>query len=349
VILLVVVYNVLLLLVDLRILRGIRERGTARAVALGFALTGGAALVLAALLGLGRFRALGLFAYGVFLHLPLVLACSSRYIRGGTRVAAALTAAAIIGIGVFAFTIEPFRLEVTSLRIESPKIEAPLRVLLLSDLQTDRVGRYERDVLARVRSASPDLILMSGDYLHIRDPGRRAEVREELREALREGGLGAPLGAIAVAGNIDPPDWRRIFDGFPVEVVVETKRFDLDGVTVTALGVWESFDPDLVVPEREGFHIVLGHSPDFALGSIGADLLLAGHTHGGQVRLPFVGPLLTLSRVPRAWAAGMTRLDERRSLVVSRGVGMERGPAPRLRFLCRPELVVIDLVPAPSS
>ncbi|HEX6202615.1 MAG TPA: hypothetical protein VF100_06400, partial [Thermoanaerobaculia bacterium] len=74
-------------------------------------------------------------------------------------------------------------------------------------------------------------------------------------------------------------------------------------------------------------------------------LLLAGHTHGGQVRLPGVGPLVTASRVPRSWAAGRTALADDRTLIVSRGIGMERGYAPQLRFLCRPELVVVDLEP----
>ena len=90
-----------------------------------------------------------------------------------------------------------------------------------------------------------------------------------------------------------------------------------------------------------------------------ADLLLAGHVHGGQVRLPFWGPVLTLTSVPRSWAVGRTDFDGGataggawdggRTLIVSRGIGMERGEAPRLRFLCRPELVVVDLVPPKSG
>ena len=93
------------------------------------------------------------------------------------------------------------------------------------------------------------------------------------------------------------------------------------------------------------YHIVFGHAPDFALGDVGADLMIAGHTHGGQVQLPLIGPLITLSRVPRSWASGVTRFDDGRILIVSRGVGMERSGALRLRFLCRPELVVIHLRP----
>ena len=72
---------------------------------------------------------------------------------------------------------------------------------------------------------------------------------------------------------------------------------------------------------------------------------MAGHTHGGQVRLPLIGPLKTSAKIPRHWAAGLTDIGGGRRLVVSRGIGMERLWAPRLRFLCRPELVILDVVP----
>jgi uncharacterized protein len=90
---------------------------------------------------------------------------------------------------------------------------------------------------------------------------------------------------------------------------------------------------------------VLGHSPSYAFGSVPADLALAGHTHGGQVRLPWVGPLTTFSVIPRRFSAGLADRPHGGKLLVARGIGMERGAAPRLRFLCRPELAVIDLVP----
>ena len=102
---------------------------------------------------------------------------------------------------------------------------------------------------------------------------------------------------------------------------------------------------DLSIEGRESFHIAMGHSPNFSLGQVEADLLIAGHTHGGQVQLPLVGPLVTLSQVPRSWASGVTEIEPGRTLIVSRGIGMERGNAPRMRFLCRPQLVILDLLP----
>ena len=93
------------------------------------------------------------------------------------------------------------------------------------------------------------------------------------------------------------------------------------------------------------FHLVLGHATQFALGRIGADLLVTGHTHGGQVCLPLVGPLVTSSKLPKRHSAGLLDLADGTQVYVSRGIGMERGHAPRLRFLCRPELTVLELVP----
>ena len=62
--------------------------------------------------------------------------------------------------------------------------------------------------------------------------------------------------------------------------------------------------------------------------------------------MPGYGPLITFSSVPKSWAAGLTELGSERWLLVSRGVGMERGHAPRLRFFCRPEIVLLEIVPA---
>jgi hypothetical protein len=151
----------------------------------------------------------------------------------------------------------------------------------------------------------------------------------------------------AVRGNCDPPDWNEMFEGSGVTVVDATRSFDLGDVQLTCLGVGDSFDPSFSIgDETPGrFHLVFGHAPNFALGKVEADLLVTGHTHGGQVQLPWSGPLLTLSRVPRAWGAGLTELPGGGKLLVSRGIGMERGYAPPIRFLCRPELMVIDLVP----
>jgi predicted MPP superfamily phosphohydrolase len=269
----------------------------------------------------------------------------------GSRAAAILagvTAVSLVAIGVDAFFIEPQWLEVTHYEIRSDKIGKPLRIAVLADIQTDDVGEYERDVLRRAMEEKPDLILFPGDYLQTQSVAAWREQCDKLREIIRESHLNAPLGMFAVAGNVDYRDWPQILDGTGVVVINETRSVDVERLRITGLSEPDSGDShgadELASPEG-AFHICVGHRPDFALGSPNADLLIAGHTHGGQVQLPLVGPLLTLSRVRRSWASGLNEIRPGQHLFVSRGIGMERGEAPRLRFLCRPELAIIDVVP----
>jgi hypothetical protein len=345
------VYNLVLVAADL-----VALRVAARAAARGRRSAAPLALValapaLAALAHPGVFERLRLLSYATFLHAP-ALAASLAWVwrsrRGPDARAYGLLAAAITAVGVDAFFVEPRALEVSRLRLESPKVTRPLTIVLVADLQTDDFGAYERRALELAMAERPDLVLFAGDYVQAPWAGREAP-RAALRAALRELNFAAPLGAYAVRGNVESDDWPATFAGLPVVALTSTRSIDVGEVRVTGLTLDDSFRRSFALPATERFHVVFGHAPDFALGPAGGDLLLAGHTHGGQVRLPWFGPPITFSAVPRAWAAGVTALGDGRTLVVSRGVGMERGPAPRLRFLCRPELYVVRVEPAPRG
>ncbi|MGC9348709.1 MAG: metallophosphoesterase, partial [Anaerolineae bacterium] len=292
----------------------------------------------------------GLMAWSVFLHAPLFLIGSGLVALRSNAVLATVawaTAALIALVALDAFLIEPHWLEVSRITIPSAKIAEPLRIVVIADVQTDRPGDYEARVFDTAMAQAPDLILFAGDYIHTgrRSRGYEAEVAA-LNDLLVGSRMAAPLGIYAIAGNVDRGgDWTQVFAGLQATTVVETARYDLGPVVLTGLALDDAFDQNLRVEGANAFHIVLGHSPNFSLGSVDADLLIAGHTHGGQVRLPFIGPVMTLSAVPRSWAAGVTEIAQGKTLIVSRGIGMERGQAPRLRFLCRPELMVVDLVP----
>ena len=78
---------------------------------------------------------------------------------------------------------------------------------------------------------------------------------------------------------------------------------------------------------------------------LGADVALSGDTHGGQLRLPGLGPLIRISRGGSSFDIGLHRIAPHGHLYVSRGSGMEGGTVPRVRFLCRRELTLIELVP----
>ena len=308
--------------------------------------------VLAVIIGSPHFGAIRLLAWMVFLHLPVFL-IGTAVIFAGREPAVTWSGAAlgvILGlVAIDAFLIEPRWLEVTRLNLPSPKVDRPVRVVVIADIQTDRPGAYERRALQTAMDQSPDLLLFAGDMIHLSRRSRSYEAEiAALNTLMLDASLEAPLGIYAVRGNVDRAGvWTGVFDGTPVEILLSTRTLNLGPVALTGLSLSDAFATDLEVPAAPDgtFHIVMGHSPNFSLGVTEGDLLLAGHTHGGQVQLPLIGPLLTLSRVPRRWASGVTSLGEGRTLVVSRGVGMERGWAPQLRFLCRPQIVVIDLVP----
>ncbi len=246
-------------------------------------------------------------------------------------------------IAVDAFLIEPKQLEISTFRISDKKIQTQLRILVFSDLQADQFGEFEKKAFSLALAQKPNLILLTGDYFQTNDASVRTSLITAANTYLKDIQFNAPLGVYAVKGDVDGDDWIRIFGGTAVKPILRSQSFNTGEVQLTALDRPDSRKIDLTVPPANDFHIVFGHSPNFARGKINADLLIAGHTHGGQVQLPLIGPLYVHSKVPRRWASGITDLGNGKMLIVSRGIGMERGYAPRIRFLCKPEIVVIEL------
>ncbi len=307
--------------------------------------------VLCAMLGIfGNllFLPMQLAAWLLFLLWPTLLLASAWLLRGAQPRVASI--AGFLGISLaitatWSMGVEPSWLEISRERAVTSAIAEPVTIALVADLQTDRVGAFERRVFREVQGARPDLVLFAGDYLQPRDMEAFEALRPSLRGLLEPVCREARLGCWAVRGDVDPDAWPSLFEGLNAQAVTDSRSVDLGPLQLTLLDPEDARSDAPPVPRVEGFHVVLGHAPDFALAAPPADLLLAGHIHGGQVRIPGWGPLLTLSRVPRSWATGRTELPQGGTLVVSRGLGMERGDAPRLRLGCRPELVVIELVP----
>jgi predicted MPP superfamily phosphohydrolase len=96
--------------------------------------------------------------------------------------------------------------------------------------------------------------------------------------------------------------------------------------------------------KSDNLHILLYHSPDLAPLACqkGIDLQLSGHTHGGQVRLPFYGAIFAGSLYGKRFESGRYQLADM-TLYVTRGIGMEGAAAPRVRFLCPPEISVWEI------
>lgn len=288
------------------------------------------------------------FVSTLFILLVLGAWCAASVLRGRRRLSARWRAV-VLGVAflcaVDGLVIEPQWLEVTHVPIASARLARPVRVAVIADLQTDALGAYEERVLRTAMAEHPDVILFAGDYLQVRGEARMAAARAALRAIIRRVYLRAPLGVYAVQGNIDHEDWAETFAGTRVIPLAEKTPRDLGPLLLTGLPLASSFSPNTRMARTAKFHLVLGHGPDYSRGKIDADVLVSGHTHGGQVRVPFYGPILTATYVPRAQVGVDTRLADK-TLVNSRGVGMERDLAPRVRFFCRPQLVVLELQPA---
>lgn len=255
---------------------------------------------------------------------------------------------------------EPFRLTLTELMVASPKLQGmpPLRILHLTDLHLERLTRREQQVLRWVEELDPDLIVFTGDLLnlsYVDDPQAQAQCSRFL-EALR-----APLGVYLVTGTplVDPPEVvRRILFGFTHitwldNQVVRFGQLGHQGTQIYLLGLTCTHDPErdgeqlqaLVrqIPP-EALTILLYHSPDLfpEASALGIDLYLCGHTHGGQIRLPLIGALVTASVYGKRYEMGLYRQGST-TMYVSRGLGMEGLGMPRMRLMCPPELVLVHL------
>jgi hypothetical protein len=281
----------------------------------------------------------------------LTLALGAAWPTWPALIVTAILQLTITAAQVYATWVEPFQLTVTPLQLISPKLNGrpALQVLHISDVHFEGWTPRERQLLEKVRELRPDLILMTGDYLNlssIDDPASHAGARDLLDSLASL----APTYAIIGSPPVDRPHViPRIFEGLPITWLLdETADLTLKGHNLRLIGLRCAQEREQDVPRlqrlldddaSEHFTILLYHTPDLMpeAAEAGIDLYLAGHTHGGQLRLPLFGALVTSSAFWKRYEAGL--YNERDTvLYVSRGMGMEGLGAPRARFLAPPEI-----------
>ena len=233
-----------------------------------------------------------------------------------------------------------------------PRFNRPLRIVLLSDLHvgshTDDIARFEA-VIAEAQGLAPDLVLLGGDFVNMQVFGG-GRVPPHIVAGLLSPLVGAH-GRFAILGNHDyiygDDDVAEALRDHGIVVLDhERQAFSYEGHAISILGV-----PDLHVvrPKARALlaaltaerpAIVLTHDPVwFADVPAGPFLTVAGHTHGGQIKLPGVGILTNASRAPRRWTYGLV-IEEGRHLVVTAGLGTSGIP---LRIGVPPEFVIIEV------
>jgi len=243
---------------------------------------------------------------------------------------------------------EPTWLETSHIHLSSNRLPPGfgLKILQLSDLHIENTSGSDlllKEALKVTSEQKPDIIVITGDFLNC------DAAASKLEYFIRELRTIAPV--YAIAGNWD--NWikssREILNkiGLPL-LHGKSEYLKLRGKTIAVAGI--SYMIPEVVPEflrgiREAdYGVALVHMPDFVdvLATSGVDLYLCGHTHGGQIRLPFYGAIVTLSKTGKKYESGLYRVGNT-VVYTNRGLGMEGVWAPRVRFLCRPEIAIFHV------
>lgn len=272
----------------------------------------------------------------------------------------------IAGISLYATWVEPFNVHVTEAALQSSKLHHDstpgsrdsVRILHISDLHVEHITPRERQLLSRVEELNPDLTVLTGDYLNlssVRDENAQADARDLLDDiCARSRG---PVYAITGSPPVDLEGVvPEIFEGLEITWLLdEVACVEISHQTICLIGLRCSRERSRDAPRlrrvmaqapENGFKVLLYHSPDLMPEAVnlGVDLYLCGHTHGGQLRLPVVGALVTSSAFWKRYEMGKYEEGET-TLYVSRGLGMEGLGAPRARFLAPPEVIVWTLSP----
>ncbi|MCB9858728.1 MAG: phosphohydrolase [Phycisphaerales bacterium] len=331
-------------------------------------------VAVAFILKLVAFRAIGVHLFGwirlayvdAVVMIPivctLVLLNGIRRNPGARRFTSSVYALAALGvagapIGFYATYVEPYcvQLETATVDVQRhAKVPTPIRLGVLADIQTDRVTDYERGAVERLMAERPDIVLLPGDVLQCTRREYAAQI-DEMRQLVKT--IDAPGGAFFVEGDVDELDrLRPLFWDTPVRMLVneiaETRvgkqRVLIGGIELNyrSAAARKTIQELIDMPRNGRIKVLVAHRPDAVMmlpKDADIDVVVAGHTHGGQIVIPGFGPPVTLSDVPRSIGAGGLHEYNDNAIYVSRGVGMERGQSPRLRLFCPPEISLLTL------
>ncbi len=221
----------------------------------------------------------------------------------------------------YGFFIEPYWIDVNTIEVETSKLkETNFKVVHISDMHCDEKMRNEERLVRIINAMEPDAIVFTGDSLNIL--AALARFRDTM------GKLSAESGKFAVLGNMDRGQWSGspLYQGTGFELLdqsdVSVNKGD-ESIQIYGLSAGRS---DLYKQVLEGtspdrFNIFLYHHPDLieSLEDFNVDLYLAGHTHGGQVALPFYGALVTLSKYGKKYESGKYMVGKT-MLYINRGM-----------------------------
>jgi hypothetical protein len=254
----------------------------------------------------------------------------------------------IIGFLIVAYMfIEPYWIETKEVTIESNQIPAQFddkKIVFISDIHHGPFFDKNRvdNLVNQVNNLNPDIILLGGDYVS----GNSTYITPVFSSMAK---LKAPLGVYAVLGNSDPQYWtlNTILQSNMTYIGNKGTWIELNGEHIRLGGVGDynngaQIQNAAIGPvNSEDFVILLSHNPDYfpEVNKNKVDLVLSGHTHGGQVTFFGLWAPVVYSDYGNKYRTGIIKEDNT-TMIVSNGIGTSYLP---IRFFARPQIYVITL------
>lgn len=251
--------------------------------------------------------------------------------------------------------IEPYQLIIKTVSVNVDGIHKnfdKIKIIHITDLHIKKIGYLERKLIDKINQLMPDILFVTGDFIKNNDGIKHCA------EVFRN--INAKYGIYGVLGNndyrkffifsLDTDELKKSLTSSGVKLLFnESHTINIDGVNISIFGVEDSIygTPDISRVadnvSNEHLNILLSHSPSIIknLDGFRPDLIITGHTHGGQVRFPFIEYLWTPLPInsPRKYSRGLFKTNGT-NIYVNQGIGTSLFP---MRFLCPPEISVIKL------
>ena len=265
-----------------------------------------------------------------------------------------LAALAMAGIGLWNARADPVVRRAAVGLPDWPLHAPPVSAVLISDIHIGNAAMNARRlgrIVERINALRPDIVFITGDFAAGSDPVAAAAPIAAMEAPLSR--LRAPLGVVAVLGNHD--HWT-----VPAQIVRVLKRANVTLLTNAAVRrgplAIGGLDDDYTgharparlyrrLAEIEGARVILSHGPDTAPELRRPLMMLAGHTHCGQIVLPLIGYVATASRYGTRYVCGVKQ-EPGRTVIVTAGLGTSNLP---IRFGAPPDLWMIRFGPRTAA
>ena len=262
-------------------------------------------------------------------------------------------AAIFIG-GLYTWQVEPFWLEFVRLKMQIKNLPTKLKGKTLMQISDIHVGnrfdyQYIIDSFKKAQKLNPDFVVYTGDFVSYDNEEQIRQLEVVLIHAVK-----GQIGTVAILGNHDyGKNWseQKVADQITLLLekagisVLKNEQKNLSGLNIIGLDdYWGlNFNPQKVMDkiDHQNANLVLSHNPDvcdLAIWNNYTGWILSGHTHGGQVKPPFLNPLILPVKNKR-YDAGKIDLYDGRTLYINRALGHLW----QVRFNVRPEITIFEL------